>query len=356
MITALAIVFVLGTMIIVHELGHYGVAKLFGVKVLEFSFGFGPKLLGYQGKETLYALRIIPLGGYVKLYGMDAEVDEKGNEVLASSSDPRSFMNKPVWQRMAVIAAGPIMNFILAIVLFICVFAYMGIPTQDSGNAIGTLIQDKPAAAAGLQPGDKILAVNGETTPDWTALTGAIHSKPDQVLSLTLERAESGEQQILDIKTELDPQTGNGIIGVYPVTTYAHASILQAAGLGIERTFDFTKYVIVAVVQMVTGKIPADVGGPVMIAQVIGEGAEQGLADLLSLTGVLSIQLGLLNLFPIPALDGSRLVFLFLEGVRGRPLNPEKENMIHLVGFVLLMALMLVITYKDIMRLFIREG
>lgn len=352
MLTTLAIVFVFGSMVMIHELGHYMVAKWIGVKVIEYSFGFGPKIVGYQGKETLYALRIIPLGGFVKLHGMDAEVDANGQAVIAPTHDARSFMNKPVWQRMAVIVAGPIMNFVLAIILFVGVFAYLGVP--GTTNMIGSLVPGKPAATSGVEPGDKILAVNGEATLDWTRLTEVIHAKPDQVLSLTVERGNGKQQQTVAVKTEKDAQTGHGMIGIAPLMHTP--SIIQSTRFGIERTVDFTKFIMVTLAQMITGKIPADVGGPVMIAQVIGEGAKQGLANLLSLTGVLSIQLGLINLFPIPALDGSRLVFLLIEGVRGKPLNPEKENMIHLVGFVLLMALMIAVTYKDVLRLFVKAG
>ncbi|HBV87348.1 MAG TPA: RIP metalloprotease RseP [Desulfosporosinus sp.] len=356
MLTTLAIVFVFGSMVMIHEFGHYIVAKWIGVKVIEFSFGFGPKIVGYQGKETLYALRIVPLGGFVKLHGMDAEINEKGQAVIASKNDARSFMNKPVWQRMAVIAAGPIMNFVLAIIMFVSVFAYLGIPSQGSSNTVGSLVQGKPAAASGIQPGDRIIAVNQETTEDWIRLTEVIHSKPEQVLSLTIERGSQQQRQTVSVKTEKDPQTGYGMIGIAPEVTYVHASIFEATRVGIERSVDFTKLIIVTLTQMVTGKIPADVGGPVMIAQVIGEGAKEGFSNLLGLTGVLSIQLGLINLFPIPALDGSRLVFLLIEGLRGKPLNPEKENMIHLVGFVLLMGLMLAVTYKDVLRLFVKAG
>ena len=356
MLTTLAIVFVFGSMVMVHEFGHYIVAKWIGVKVIEFSFGFGPKIVGYQGRETLYALRVVPLGGFVKLHGMDAEVDANGRGIVAPRQDARSFMNKPVWQRMAVIVAGPFMNFVLAVILFIAVFAYLGIPSPDSSNQIGSLVQGKPAAMAGIQPGDRIISVNQEPTPDWTHLTQVIHAKPEQVLTLTIERANDKQVQTLSVKTEKDAQTGNGMIGIAPEVTYVHASILEATRYGFNRSVDFTKLIIVTLTQMITGKIPAEVGGPVMIAQVIGEGAHQGLANLLGLTGVLSIQLGLINLFPIPALDGSRLIFLLIEGLRGKPLNPEKENMIHLVGFVLLMVLMLAVTYKDVLRLFVKAG
>ncbi|MDR3541080.1 MAG: RIP metalloprotease RseP [Desulfosporosinus sp.] len=349
-------IFVFGSMIMIHEFGHYIVAKWIGVKVIEFSFGFGPKIVGYQGKVTLYALRLIPLGGFVKLHGMDAEVNENGLAVIAHPDDPQSFINKPVWQRMAVIAAGPIMNFVWAMILFVAVFGYLGIPSPSNTNLIGSLISGKPAAASGLLPGDRIIAVNQLPTSDWNRLTEVIHAKPDQVLSLTVERVNEKQVQIVSVKTEKDAQTGYGMIGIAPEVNYLHASFLQSTRFGMERTLDLTKFIVVTLAQMVTGKIPAEVGGPVMIVQAIGDAAQQGFDDLLALTGALSIQLGLINLFPIPALDGSRLVFLLIEGLRGKPLNPEKENMIHLVGFVLLMLLMIVITYKDVLRLFVKAG
>lgn len=354
MITVLAWIFVFGLLIMIHELGHYMVAKWTGVKVLEFSFGFGPKLFGHQGKETLYSLRLFPLGGFVRMYGMDAEIDESGQAYIAPADDSRSFMNKKVWQRIAIIAAGPVMNFILAMVLFIMVFAYLGVPVQAEGNAIGTLIPDKPAVQAGLKVGDRIISVNGIETPDWTTLTSIIHKRPNQEISMVVLR--DTEKLEINIKTVLDPQTGNGMIGIAPNVLYQQASILESIKFGFMRTLDFTKFIMITLVQMITGKIPADVGGPVMIAQAVGEAAEQGLANLLGFTGVISIQLGLLNLFPIPALDGSRIIFLFVEGLRGRPLKPERENLIHLVGFVLLLAFAVLITYHDILRLLGKGG
>ncbi|MFZ3102835.1 MAG: M50 family metallopeptidase, partial [Desulfitobacteriaceae bacterium] len=334
MLTAISIIFVFGLMVIVHELGHFMVAKWQGIKVLEFSFGFGPKIVGYQGKETLYAWRLIPLGGFVKLHGMDPETNDNGVAVIASPNDEQSFMNKRVWQRMAVIVAGPLMNFLLAIVLFVTVFAYMGIPSQANGNQIGSLIKDKPAQKAGILAGDRIIAIDNIPTKDWTLLTEMIHAKPNQTLVLTIDRAN--RQETIKLTTEKDPQTGNGMIGIAPEVIYQHVSLLQSVSYGLSKTLDFTRFILVTLFQMLTRKIPADVGGPIAIAQAIGEAGQQGLVDLLGFTGIMSIQLGLINLFPIPALDGSRLVFLLVEGLRRKPLNPEKENLIHLAGFVLL--------------------
>lgn len=351
---ALAIIFVFGLLVMIHEFGHYIVARLNGIKVLEFAFGFGPKIIGYKGKETEYNLRIIPLGGYVRLYGMDQEVDENGERVPAYSNDPKSFMNKKVWQRMAVIAAGAIMNFVLAIVLFILVFAYFGIPAAAKGNAIGSVVDGKPAAQVGIQAGAKILAVDGVPTPEWTDCVDAIHAKPNQKITLTVE--QGGKQENFSLLTEQDKQSGYGMVGISPEIIYKKTSLSNAVKYGWDQTVYLTKLIVITIAQMITGKTSAELGGPVAIAQVIGEGAKQGWADLLSLTGMLSVQLGLLNLFPIPALDGSRLVFLLIEGLRGKPINPEKENFIHFIGFVLLFALMIAVTYQDIVKLFTGKG
>lgn len=341
-------------MVIAHELGHFMVAKWQGIKVLEFSLGFGPKLASYQGKETLYALRLIPLGGFVKLYGIDAVTDEQGKTVIASSQEQNSFMNKSVWRRFTVIAAGPLMNFVLAGALFIMVFAYMGIPGAGSSNIIGSLIDNKPAVQNGLLQGDRIIAVDNIPTPDWNSLTNVIHAKPDQTIALSVERGI--EQMTFTILTVQDPQSGFGMIGIQPEIVYEHVSVFKAINLGLTNTVMFTREIFVVLIQMITGQIPAEIGGPVAIAQAIGDAARAGLANLLLLTALLSVNLGLVNLFPIPALDGSRLVFLFLEGIRRKPLPPEKENMIHLVGFVLLIALMLAITYQDIARIFTKAN
>lgn len=354
MTTAIAIIFVFGLLIIIHELGHFLVAKWCGVKVLEFCFGFGPKLLGYQGRETLYTIRLFPLGGFVRMHGMDAEKNEEGELYIAPADDPGSFMNKKVWQRIAIIAAGPVMNFILAVVLFVAIFAFTGIPEQSEGNRVGSLLDGKPAAQAGIKEGDRIISVNGISTPDWEALTNIIHTRANQELNIVVQR--ENEPVKFTIKTEKDAQTGYGIIGIQPEMVYKQATIFNSMKYGFLQTITFTKFIIVSLVQMATHQIPADVGGPVMIAKAIGDEAQQGFTNLLGLTAIISIQLGMINLFPIPALDGSRIIFLLIEGLRGKPIKTERENMIHLVGFMLLITFAVVITYHDILRLLGKAG
>lgn len=354
MVSAIAVVFAFGLLVMIHELGHFIVARLNGIKVLEFAFGFGPKIIGFQGKETAYSLRLIPLGGFVKLYGMDAETDENGNQVLAATTDPRSFGNKKVWQRMSVIAAGPIMNLVLAIFLFMIVFAYFGIATATNTNVVGSLIEGMPAQAAGIEAGDKIVSVNGVETPTWTDLTQAIHIKPDQEVVLVVEH--QGVQRALTIGTQKDTASGNGLVGISPEVVYQKTTLLEAARYGLKQTINFTRLILVTLAQMVTGETKAELGGPVAIVQAIDQSAESGWENYLGFIGILSIQLGLLNLFPIPALDGSHLVFLLIEGLRGKPMNPERQNFIHFLGFVFLMCLMLAVTYQDILKLFSGKG
>lgn len=349
MLTTLSIILVFGLMVMVHELGHFLVAKRAGIKVLEFAFGIGPKLVGIKGKETQYSIRIFPLGGFVRF--LSAEEVEEEDQVSRQELLSRSFESKTIWQKMSVIVAGPLMNFVLGAVLFIIVFAWFGVPAASSENVIGSIVENKPAAAAGLAPGDKILAVNGVDTPDWTAVTQQIHAKPGEKISFKIEKAESKEIVTMYITPEYDQQSGRGLIGITPKVINQKVSVLKSTQYGLQQTVEFTRLIIAYIIQMVTGKAPVELSGPVAVAQVIGEGARQGISNLLSLTGILSIQFGILNLLPIPALDGGQLAVLSYEGIRRKPLNPEKKGWIQLTGFVLLMALMIAVTYQDIVRI-----
>jgi len=334
----------------VHEMGHFFMAKRAGIKILEFAFGIGPKLIGIQGKETLYSIRIFPLGGYVRFLSAE-EIEGDKSKIEEHELYNRSFESKSFWRKTSVIAAGPIMNFVLSAVLFIFVFSWFGVPVQSPENVIGTVMDGKPAAVAGLDNGDKILSVNGVETPDWTALTSQIHVKAGEKLLFEIQKVNTGEVIVVEIEPEKDEQTGRGLIGIMPVVQNEKVSVIKAAQYGLQQTVEFTRLIIVAIVQMITGEMPVELGGPVAVAEVIGEGAKQGVANLLGLTGILSIQFGILNLLPIPALDGGQLAVLAFEGIRRKPLKAEKKGLIQLTGFVLLIALMLAVTYQDIVRL-----
>jgi regulator of sigma E protease len=343
MLTFVASIFVFGILIFFHELGHFAVAKFVGIKVHEFSLGFGPKLLTLPKGDTSYNLRILPLGGFVRMAGMDP--NEKDEE-----DDGRGFNSKTVGQRIAVIFAGPLMNFLLAVLLFSTIFIFQGIPVATT--VISEVIPDFPAAKSGIMAGDRILAVDGQPVDSWEELSGTISQKPEQEIEVTVLR--EGVEKSFRVFTARD-ENNTGKLGIYPEQGLSKGNLFQALALGADYTARITWMILDFVAKMILGQTPADVGGPVRVVSEIGKAAQVGFFFLLQLSAFLSINLGLFNLFPIPALDGSRILFLFWEKVRGRPVDPVKENFIHLIGFGLLLLLIVVITYNDILQVFLSE-
>lgn len=346
-----SIVVVLGVLVICHELGHFAVAKAVGIKVYEFSLGFGPKLAGWQRGGTRYNLRAFPLGGFVRLAGMDenedvaeAEAEGRAGEDLP---DEQSFAHKSIVQRMAVIAAGPIMNFILAIVLISSIFVLNGIPEVSS--EIGEVLKGEPAAVSGLKAGDTIVAIQDKKVDNWESMVAIIQQNPQKNLKVTVSR----EKKLLNLQITPRNESGAGFIGIKPVNPkMVHKGIVPAVQTGTAYTFRITGMIVNFVGQMFQHKVSTDqLGGPVRIVMEISKAAESGLTNLIQLAAVLSINLGLFNLFPIPALDGSRIVFLLFEGLRGKPVDPAKENMVHLLGLALLLLLMVFVTFNDITQL-----
>ncbi|RJQ27837.1 MAG: RIP metalloprotease RseP [Peptococcaceae bacterium] len=343
MLTFAASVFVFGLLVFFHELGHFVIAKMAGVKVYEFSLGFGPKLFSIPRGETAYNVRIFPLGGFVRMAGMDPQ---EGEEV----DDKRNFNKKTVGWRMAIIMAGPLMNFVLAALLLTVVFMLQGHPVVTT--RIDQVLAGQPAQSAGIQPGDKIVAINGEPVENWGRLVEVINRHPEEQITLDVQR--DGTSIVIPVVTVKDEQ-GRGKIGIVPSYVLQKAGLFPALALGSEYTVRATALILDYIARMIFGQVPADLGGPVRVVTEIGKAAELGFFYLLQLATFLSINLGLFNLFPIPALDGSRVLFLAWEKVRGRPVDPAKENFIHLVGFGLLILLMVVITYNDILQLFLTE-
>jgi regulator of sigma E protease len=337
MLTFVASIVIFGLLIFAHELGHFLVAKRVGIGVYEFAIGFGPRLVSHRVGETTYSLRIFPLGGFVRLVGEDPE----------EADVQESFQKQPVWRRFAVIASGPLMNFILAILLFALIyFAYLGVP-QYSSTAIGELLPDGRAEAIGLLAGDRIVTIAGTEVRDWNELVALINAHPEKEITIEYER--NGRLQEINIVPRRDPDTGVGLIGIAPETR--RFALLSSLQMGVVHTGWFIRFIGVSIVQMFTGRMAPDVVGPVGIIQIVGEVARTGVVNLLSLAAIISVNLGLLNLLPIPALDGSRLMFLGIEAVRGRPVDPHKESFIHFIGFTVLILLMILIAYRDLVRL-----
>ncbi len=334
-VTILTVIVVFCLLIISHEFGHFIAAKACGVYVEDFSLGMGPKLLQFRGKETTYCLRLLPIGGWCNMRGEDEDSD-----------DPRAFNRKKVWQRMLIIFAGPLMNFIIAIIIFVIVFMMIG--TASTANVVGEPIADSPAAIAGLEEGDIITDINGIAVDEWADISTAVNAQEaGGTLQITVER--DGASEIISVEPYFNEETQSWQIGIYPQRE--HQNIFTAISLGVRQSIEFAVLLVQSIVQMITGQIEAEVAGPVGIVNIIGEATSYGVQNVLILTAYLSINLGLINLFPLPALDGSRLVFLAVEGIRRKPIDRNKEGMVHFIGLVLLLGLMVFITYQDIARL-----
>ncbi|HSF31940.1 MAG TPA: RIP metalloprotease RseP [Candidatus Tectomicrobia bacterium] len=339
-------------LILFHELGHFLVAKYLGIGVERFSIGFGPKIASFRRGETEYMLSVIPLGGYVKLLGDDP----RG----ADGDHPRAFLNKSIGQRMAVVAAGPLANFALAIVIFAGIH-WVGVPTPQIAELpeVGEVVADSPAQQAGLQKGDRILAVDGKAVSKWEELVQTIHQHINTPLRLEVQRGTDV------FGVTVTPKAGKvikdleevevGLIGVAPQVdfTVVRYALPSALWKGVEKTWELSALTVMSLVKMVQGKIsPRHLAGPVGIFQMAGQQAKVGLLPLISLVAVLSISLGILNLFPIPVLDGGHILFFAVEGLWGQPISPRKQEIATQVGLFLLVALMLTAFYNDLLRIF----
>jgi regulator of sigma E protease len=339
-------------LIVIHELGHFLVAKYLGIGVERFSIGFGPKLASFRRGETEYMLSVIPLGGYVKLIGDDP----RG----ADGDHPRAFLKKPISHRIAVVAAGPLANFALAVVILASVH-WVGVPTPQISELpeVGEVVANSPAQQAGLQPGDRILMVDGAPVSKWEDLVQIIHQHINTPLQLRVQR---GTQTF---EVTVTPKPGTviraleevevGLIGVAPhvdITVLRYSAPI-ALWKGLEKTYELSDLTVRSLVKMVQGKIsPKHLAGPVGIFQMAGQQAKVGWLPLVSLMAVLSISLGILNLFPIPVLDGGHILFFALEGLWGQPISPRKQEIATQVGLFLLVALMLTAFYNDLLRIF----
>lgn len=352
-LTIVSFIIVLGILIFFHEFGHYITAKWSGIRVEEFALGFGPKLISRQKGETLYSIRAVPLGGFCKMTGEfppddDMSEEEKLN-YLEARKEEKCFDQKSPWKRLAVLFMGPFMNFFLAAVIFIIIFSTYGLPIDTAGTTIiGDLIPGQPAAEAGLKVGDEIIEIDGKEVETWNELADTIHGLNGKEITIVLKR--NGELIKVTLTPKYDEKAGGGVIGIYPKLIRKNVGFIESLGLGIRQTWYVFKLTVMGFFQIITGNAPADLAGPVMIANMVGQAAEIGLSNLLNLMAIISVNLGIINLLPFPALDGGRIVFILTELVRGKPIDPEKEGFVHTIGFVLLMILMVFIVYKDIAR------
>lgn len=334
-------ILLLGVLVTFHELGHYLAGRAAGIYIHEFAIGMGPVIFSKQGKETRYTIRLIPIGGYNRFAGEEGKDREEDVHVPRE----RLISTQPPGRKAMVVAAGPAANMLIAAVAFMAVFSFVGISRPT--NVISEVMAGYPAASAGIQTGDTIVSVAGTPTPTWETMTAAIKPRASQPTEIVVRR---GSEDITFEITPLDVN-GSGVIGVRPSFVVTRMGPFQGLVEGLKETIIMSVTWIQGIFGMIVGKIAPEVTGPVGITQILGEAARTGLGELLYLLGALSANLGLFNLLPVPALDGSRLIFAGAEAITGKPIDPDKESLIHFVGFFLLMGLFVVITYKDILRL-----
>jgi regulator of sigma E protease len=361
---AVPFLFVLTIVVFFHELGHFLVARWNGVKVLTFSLGFGPELAGFNDRHgTRWKISAIPLGGYVKFFGDESEASTPSGDALSTMTAAEravSFHHKPVGARAAIVAAGPIANFILAIVIFAGLFTFFGKPSTSA--RVDTVQAGGAAAAAGFQSGDIVTKINGSDIASFAEMQRVVSTNAGSTMTFTVKRGD--REQTLTATPELKEVKDNfgnvhklGVLGITRAanpgdTVTEKVDPARAVWLGVKETWFVVERTISYIGGVFTGREAADqVGGPIRIAQISGQVATIGLTALIHLAAVLSISIGLLNLFPVPLLDGGHLLFYGVEAARGRPLSERAQEMGFRIGLGLVLMLMVFATYNDILHL-----
>jgi len=417
--TAIAFILIFGLLVFFHEFGHFLFAKRAGIMVREFAIGMGPKIYGKTQGETIYTLRLLPIGGYVRMAGEDMDgtelqpgyrvgliVDEdnvvkkiifnqnnkqlpdllfleveradlenelyvegydeeeklvrynvardcilveNGKETLIAPYD-RQFNAKTVGQRAMTIFAGPLFNFILAFIIYLLIGLINGVPTYEP--IITEVVENDPAAQAGMLAGDRVVGIDGQVVEKWQDLAAIVQDHPGENITVTVDR--NGQQVNLNMKVKEIEQNGEkfGQIGVKYESPREY-NPLKAVVYGAQETYNMTARIFELLGMLITGKFTIDaLSGPVGIYKATEQVAQYGFMNLMNWAAMLSINLGIMNLLPLPALDGGRLLFFGFEAVRGKPIDRQKEGLVHFVGIVLLMILMVVVTWNDIQRFF----
>jgi len=349
-IDIISVVILLGVLIFVHEFGHFLVAKYSGVGVLIFSLGFGPRLIGKKVGETEYLISMIPLGGYVKLLG------ELEDGELLPEDEKRSFQRQPVLKRMGIIAAGPIFNFLFAIIILSIIYS-VGVPSLTS--RVGSVQEGSAAFEAGIQKGDIILDINGKEVSYWLDLADIISKSKGRELMITIRRKNHVHDIYVTPKLVRAKNIFGEEIDLYRIGISASSQTViekqnpfKAIILGVEQTWYITKLTLISVVKIIKHELSVKtLGGPILIAQMTGAYAKEGLMPFMFFMALLSVNLGILNLLPIPVLDGGHLFFYVIELIIGKEVNIKWREMAQQVGVALLIMLMIFVFYNDIMRI-----
>ncbi|SFM31672.1 regulator of sigma E protease [Gracilibacillus orientalis] len=418
MTTVIAFILMFGLLVSIHEFGHYYVAKRTGMLVREFAIGFGPKVFSTVKNETLYTIRLLPMGGYVRVAGEDPEIidikpgqhigltfndDGEVNQIIVNNKAKhpdafvievehidldhglriegyemneeekysfrvnekasfimdekatqiapynRQFASKTVGQRALQLFAGPFMNFVLTVVIFIVLANIQGVPVEDV--RVGSVVDNSPAQEAGFQEDDTVIEIEGQSISKWEEFQEIVEASPNEPLEMIVLRDD--EQVPLEVTPALieTPEQNVGQVGV---TLALEKSFIRTIPYSLEETYRYSTLILTNLGKLVTGQFSIDVlSGPVGIYDATDQVVKTGFMNFLTWTAILSVNLGIINLLPLPALDGGRLLFVGMEAVRGKPIDPQKEGIVHFIGFALLMLLMIVVTWNDIQRLFL---
>ena len=345
MITALSVIaaiLAVSGLIVLHEAGHMVAARRLGMRVERFSVGFGPVLWSTVRGGTEYAVSALPLGGYVKIAGM-AATDE------ISPDDPTAYCNQPAWRRVLVLAAGPGANYVVAVLLAVGLLATVGLPAPDGSSRVGELTPGMPGALAGLQVGDRIVSVDGRAVGDWHGLVAELQRHPGQEVELVVERGEPAQARPVRLTPRNDGGTGR--VGFRPFTVRRQLGPVDALVEGFSVTNARAWDNLVGLGQLLKREQKAELAGPVGIVQELVRGARLGPDLFLTIVWNVSIALALLNLLPLPALDGGRLVFIAIEVVTRRRVNERIEGIVHGIGFAALLLMLLLVTFGDFAKM-----
>lgn len=354
MITILAAIFVLGVLVFIHETGHFLAAKLFRIRVDRFSIGYPPRLIGKKIGDTDYCISAIPFGGYVKIAGMvDESLDKK---ILEEEPKPWEFRSKPWIQKVAVVIAGSFMNILFAFAVFVGATMIYGMAEQVPGTHVGSLMEGRPAEEAGMLPGDRIISVDGKEVASWEDMTEIIHGAPGRPLTVSWMRNDTVFSAELTPVLEKIVDGGDvrevGLIGIAPKFEVRPVGLGRAILGGGVTAYGITRLVIVSLIRLIRGRESVrSLAGPLGISRMAGESARSGWGTLIGFMALLSLNLGILNLLPIPVLDGGHLMFLSVEGIIRRPIPLKLKLIIQQVGMFLIFGLMLFAIYNDVIRM-----
>jgi regulator of sigma E protease len=338
-LTVVIAILALGILIIVHEGGHFLIARLSGMRVDRFSIGFGPRLVAFTRGDTTYQIALIPLGGFVQIAGLNP-----GEENI-STDDPRAYPNRPVWQRLATIFAGPGTNYLFAAILMVCVYLIFGVPVPGTAPRVDGVRDGKPAQSAGLQPGDELIAIDGKKVTAVDQVAPLISGSGGKPVAIAVLR--DGQSKTLTVTPEKEGNDYRIGIEIGAKEEFAKASVGKCIVEGMRFPYDYSRFILHGFGEIFAGRQKAEFSGPIGIVGVMKRQIARGPKHTLWIIAVISVYLGLFNLLPLPALDGGRIVFLAWEAVSRRRVNQRVEQSVHMVGMFVLLAFLVYVTFLN---------